>query len=155
ERTVDPLGLVVKGSTWYLVANTPRGFRTYRVSRIEEAKALDQPCERPPVFDLAAYWKSSTAQFHDRPRYQVLLRLEPRTAESMKSWGCFSKVDSAKDGGPEEWITMQAQFEDEDHACFIVLGLGPRAEVIEPPQLRERVDADIARLVERFAGERG
>src|SRR5262249_7208216 len=38
ERTIDPLGLVAKGSTWYLVANTPRGFRTYRVSRIEDAK---------------------------------------------------------------------------------------------------------------------
>ncbi len=26
ERIVDPLGLVAKGSTWYLVANTARGF---------------------------------------------------------------------------------------------------------------------------------
>src|SRR5215510_12770579 len=30
ERTVDPLGLVAKGSAWYLVANTDRGLRTYR-----------------------------------------------------------------------------------------------------------------------------
>jgi len=55
ERIVDPLGLVAKGSVWYLVAHTPRGFRTYRVSRIEEATVLDQPCERPPDFDLPAY----------------------------------------------------------------------------------------------------
>jgi predicted DNA-binding transcriptional regulator YafY len=37
ERVVDPLGLVAKSNTWYLVARTPDGFRTYRVSRIEQA----------------------------------------------------------------------------------------------------------------------
>jgi predicted DNA-binding transcriptional regulator YafY len=150
ERTIDPLGLVAKGSVWYLVARTPRGFRTYRVSRIGEAKLLDdQPCERPADFDLAAYWKSSTAQFRERPRYNALLRLEPRTAETMKSWGCFSSVETAQSGNPDGWITVHAQFEDEDHACFIVLGLGPRADVLEPQQLRERVAGDIARIIDR------
>src|SRR5262245_26496785 len=119
ERIVDPLGLVAKGTVWYLVAQTPRGFRTFRVSRIQEAKALDQPCERPHDFDLAAYWKSSTAQFRDRPRYSATLRLEPRTAETVKSWGCFSSVEAGHDTDPSEgWITLRAQFEDEDHACF-------------------------------------
>src|SRR5262249_31314318 len=65
ERIVDPLGLVAKGTTWYLVANTPRGFRTYRVSRIEDARLLEQPCERPADFDLSEYWESSTKQFKD------------------------------------------------------------------------------------------
>jgi serine phosphatase RsbU (regulator of sigma subunit)/biotin operon repressor len=65
ERTVDPLGLVAKGSTWYLVARTSDGFRTYRVSRIEEAKLLDTPSERPADFDLALHWKSSMERFQD------------------------------------------------------------------------------------------
>src|SRR5213596_2842202 len=65
QRVVDPLGLVAKGSAWYLVARTPEGFRTYRVSRIEEARLLDARSERPENFDLAAYWKLSTEQFQD------------------------------------------------------------------------------------------
>jgi serine phosphatase RsbU (regulator of sigma subunit)/biotin operon repressor len=65
ERTVDPLGLVVKSSTWYLFARTPDGYRTYRVSRMEDARMLDKPAERPANFDLVAYWKSSTEQFQD------------------------------------------------------------------------------------------
>src|SRR5207237_2883956 len=56
ERTIDPLGLVAKGNVWYLVAQTPRGLRTYRVSRIQQANVLDQPCDRPHDFDLAVYW---------------------------------------------------------------------------------------------------
>jgi predicted DNA-binding transcriptional regulator YafY len=149
ERTVDPLGLVAKGSVWYLVANTPRGFRTYRVSRIQAANLLDQSCDRPRDFDLAAYWKSSTAQFRERPRYNAILRLEPRTAETMKTWGCFSSAEAGRDESPDGWITVHAHFEDEDHACFVILGLGPRADVLEPAQLRDRVAADIAHIIER------
>lgn len=33
-RTVDPMGLVAKGSTWYFVARTPKGMRTFRLSRM-------------------------------------------------------------------------------------------------------------------------
>src|SRR5262245_30415444 len=149
QRVVDPLGLVAKGTAWYLVAQTPRGLRTFRVSRIQEASLLDQPCERPNDFDLAAYWKESTAQFRDRPRYNAILRLEPRTAETIMTWGCFSRAETSGDRDADTWITMHAQFEDEDHACFIVLGLGPRADVVEPQQLRERVAADIARMADR------
>src|SRR6266705_3187878 len=36
ERLVDPLGLVAKGSIWYLVAAIEGEFRTYRVSRIKD-----------------------------------------------------------------------------------------------------------------------
>jgi len=151
ERIIDPLGLVAKGTVWYLVAHTPRGFRTYRVSRIQQAQLLDQPCERPPDFDLAAYWKASTEQFRERPRYGATLRLEPQTAETMKSWGCFSNVESGQNGSPDEWVTMRAQFEDEEHACFVVLGLGPRADVLEPEKLRQRVAADIDRMTARRA----
>ncbi|HET9218668.1 MAG TPA: YafY family protein [Terriglobia bacterium] len=149
ERTVDPLGLVAKGTAWYLVANTPRGFRTYRVSRIKEATLLEQACERPPDFDLAAYWKASTEQFRDRTRYTAMLRLEANTAEMMKTWGCVSSADATESIHPTGWVTVQAQFDDEDHACFLVLGLGPRAEVLTPAKLRERVDADIGRIVAR------
>src|SRR5689334_16028822 len=62
ERAVDPLGLVAKGTTWYLVAGTPDGLRTFRVSRIEDARLLDERSARPADFDLAAYWESSTEE---------------------------------------------------------------------------------------------
>jgi predicted DNA-binding transcriptional regulator YafY len=62
ERIVDPLGLVAKSAAWYLVARTPAGLRTYRVSRIEEARLLDRPSRRPAGFDLATYWKASTEE---------------------------------------------------------------------------------------------
>ncbi len=145
QRVVDPLGLISKTGAWYLVAQTPDGFRTYRVSRIEEATLLDLPSERPAGFDLAAHWRSSTRQFREGLQlYQATLRLEPRAAVWMKMSRNMPNAEVVEDTGSGSWITMRVQFDHEEQACFVVLGLGSRVEVIEPARLRERVAADAA-----------
>ena len=47
DRTLDPLGLVVQGGTWYLVGRAGAGEsgRIYRVSRIEDAETSAEPAE--------------------------------------------------------------------------------------------------------------
>lgn len=152
ERVVDPLGLVAKGSTWYLVARSTEGYRTYRVSRIAQATLLDQPSERPADFDLATFWRSSSARFSEAlPRYDAIVRLEPRTA----SWLRMSRppwsvnVDDAHGSDGEGWVTLRLRFDSEDEACSVVLGLGPRVDVIEPASLRDRVSMEAAAVVER------
>ena len=56
-RTVSPLGLVTKRNVWYLVANTTKGLRTFRVARVQSATPLDSPVDRPDDFDLEAQWE--------------------------------------------------------------------------------------------------
>ena len=150
ERTVDPLGLVAKGTTWYLVAGTPEGPRTFRVSRIEDARLLDEPSERPPDFDLAEFWKTSTRQFLEGlPRYETVLRLEARTAASLKSWRPPGAVKEREGPDAEGRVTLQVNFDSEDEARFMVLGMGARVEVIEPEGLRAFVAAEAAVIVGR------
>ena len=147
-REVHPLGLVAKGSRWYLVANTPRGFRTYRVSRMERVVVLDKPCKRPARFDLAAHWEAAARQFRERPQYAATLRLEPRAAEALTAWCQLERV------GPDEssthgWVTASVRFDSEDDASFIVLGLAARVEVIGPAGLRRRVVVELSAALER------
>jgi len=150
ERIVDPLGLVAKGNAWYLVARAEAGFRTYRVSRIEEAKILEQPSERPPDFDLADYWNASTKRFQEGwQKCPATLRLEPRAAGWVKSWHMVSPKQAEEKPDAEGWITLSVQFDHENEARFFVLGLGSRVEVIEPASLRERVAAEVEKMVER------
>lgn len=152
ERLVDPLGLVAKGSAWYLIARTPDGFRTYRVSRIEEATVLEEPCARPPDFDLAAYWKASSADYRESwPHFDALLRVEPRAAGWLRIWRHYWKVDPVGDPDAEGWLTLRVAFEWEEVAVFTVLGLGTRVEVLEPAALRERVRAEAAATAARIA----
>jgi predicted DNA-binding transcriptional regulator YafY len=150
ERTVDPLGLVAKGSSWYLVARTIEGFRTYRVSRIEQATLLELPSERPADFDLAAYWTDSAARFEEAlPRYRARLRIEPQTARWLKMW----RASWSEDPEPprtDGWLTLRMAFDTEDEACFVVLGLGRRVDVLEPDALRTRVAAEAAAVIARI-----
>ena len=44
---LGPLGLVLKGGIWYLVAQNAKSVRTYRVSAIFDAAILDEPFVRP------------------------------------------------------------------------------------------------------------
>jgi len=150
ERTVDPLGLVAKGSSWYLVARTLEGFRTYRVSRIEQATLLELPSERPADFDLAAYWTDSAARFEEAlPRYRARLRIEPQTARWLKMW----RASWSEDPEPprsDGWLTLRMAFDTEDEACFVVLGLGRRVDVLEPEALRTRVATEAAAVIARI-----
>lgn len=151
ERIIDPLGLVAKGSVWYLVAQSPAGLRTFRVSRIEQAKVLDAPSERPAEFDLEAYWKSSTDKFRESwKRYETVLRLDPHAAKQMKIWRMASPVEGDNGSDAEGWSILRVQFDDEEEARFVVMGFSLRVEVIEPVALRERVLEEAAAMIERW-----
>src|SRR6186713_744724 len=57
ERTVHPLGIVAKGPSWYLVAGTEAGRRTFRIDRVSSADPTGDPVHRPEDFDLAESWR--------------------------------------------------------------------------------------------------
>ncbi|MFD5827097.1 helix-turn-helix transcriptional regulator [Lentzea sp. NPDC060358] len=55
-RTVDPWGLVDKDGTWYFIAGTPDGQRTFRLDRVLGAVLTGTPAAKPPDFELAGAW---------------------------------------------------------------------------------------------------
>ncbi|OLE79871.1 MAG: hypothetical protein AUG06_06630 [Actinobacteria bacterium 13_1_20CM_2_65_11] len=76
ERDVDPLGLIIKAGVWYLLADVDSDRRLFRLSRIEAARALDEPARRPKRFDLARAWREQSAHWESgRAGYQVLLKV--------------------------------------------------------------------------------
>jgi len=148
-RTVDPLGLVSKGASWYLVANTPRGLRTYRVSRMKSLTVLALPCERPANFDLAGHWKRSTAELErQRNRYEAVLMIEARAARRLLEWWICEAVNDGLPP-PEGWLKLRIQFDNEEQARFVALGFGPGAHVVAPATLRDRVIADARSIAAR------
>jgi predicted DNA-binding transcriptional regulator YafY len=149
-RVVDPLGLVVKGMTWYLVARTPRGMRTYRVPRMRAVTVLAVRFERPAHFDLAKHWQKSIKEFEAQwRRYEATLILSPDAVESLTRWSMVTpaKVRLPK-GTPEGWRAMRVEFESEEQALFMVLGLGIRARVLEPAALLDRVTGEAMIMAE-------
>jgi hypothetical protein len=52
---------------------------------------------------------------------------------------------------PEGWLTLTAEFEDEEFARFVVLGLGARARAIEPHEFCDKIGVEIHAMAGRSA----
>jgi predicted DNA-binding transcriptional regulator YafY len=140
ERVVDPLGLVAKGSVWYLVAAVDGEMRTYRVSRVQSASITEETSVRPQDFDLAAYWEQSSADFKaNLPRYMATIRVDPALLTYMRYMGRYSRIIHIGLPEADGWVPVEMQFDGEHVACEYVLSFGPRAEVVEPEELRKKV----------------
>ncbi len=148
ERSVDPLGLVAKGSTWYLVALSDGEPRTYRVSRIAAPVSLDEPSRRPAVFDLASYWDRSAVEFREQlPRYYATFRAEP----SVMRWARYRGWRLEEETPDGERIRIRLRFDAEEEARQFALSFGADIEVIEPSPLRDAVIAAAREIVNRYA----
>jgi len=127
QRTIDPLGLVLKAGAWYLVAHRVAGMRVYRVSGVASVRALEETCERPEGFELSSYWHEWSRAFEESlPRVEVRAR-----------------------GARGERTLV---FESLEHARRELLRHGPDLEVLEPAELRDRIAAtarDVAALYAR------
>ena len=122
QRTLDPLGLVVKGGAWYLVAQRSAGMRVYRVSRVVSVRRLGEELRRPTGFDLAGYWEQWSREFEERlPRVEV----------------------SVRDRGGNEKVFA---YEDLGAAYRALLHRGSDLEVIAPLELRDRIAATAREL---------
>lgn len=149
ERLVDPLGLVAKGSVWYLVALVDDGLRTYRASRIRDVAILDEPAHRPQDFDLPEFWARSRAEFEERlPRYHAVLRLSPAALGKVTAgWWRFVRIVDQAEADPDGWTRCTIRADALEAARDLVAALGVDVEVIEPAELREQALAQARALV--------
>lgn len=144
SRVLEPLGVVLKGGIWYLVANAAGQLRSYRVSRILELETLDARFERPQEFDLAAFWESWSERFETSLlRGEAVVRLSPRGLTMLQYLAnpVATRAALASAGPPDAdgWTQVALRIESIEHAHFDLLRLGAEAEVIAPSELRERM----------------
>jgi len=162
ERVIDPLGLVSKGTVWYLLANTERGLRTFRVGRVRAVEVLTEPALRPDGFDLGSAWQAVVDVVGERRlRVRATIRIDPSFVPGLR--GQFGSdmmlaevevdVDATPDhpandgrvsvivGGPAAIVIAQH-----------LAGWGSLIEVVEPVEVRHHL-ARIARELVTVYGE--
>ncbi|HSE33465.1 MAG TPA: YafY family protein [Pyrinomonadaceae bacterium] len=140
DRVVDPLGLVAKGSVWYLVAAVGDGIRSYRISRIRQAEVMNEPATIPADFDLATYWTSSAAAFKSSlPNYTATFRVARAMVPFLRIAGRFARVSDVYETEADGWIRISVGFDVEEMACQFALSFGSKLEVLEPETLRTKV----------------
>ncbi len=157
---LDPLGLVLKGGIWYMVARRRDQSepRTYRISAIREVTLREESVERPSGFDLAAYWRDAEAGFVTRVySQQAILRLSPKGRREIPHLGTalyLARLTPLAEPDDEGWETVRVPFERVDEAASDLLRLGPEAEVLEPAGLRQAVYRLALQVVQFLDGRR-
>ncbi len=159
SRVLGPLGLVVKASVWYLVAqewslrNDPnaRGERvlSFRVDRIESVAELATEVLRPAGFDLAQWWGDSMAEF-DRSllRFPCRVRLSDNAVRALpRVIGVAATPDL---GSPDDdgWTELELMLESEEVALAQLIALGGGVSVLWPASLRRSL-RDVASSIVR------
>ncbi|MFB4310346.1 helix-turn-helix transcriptional regulator [Actinomadura sp. GTD37] len=164
-RTLDPLGVVLKAGSWYLIARTPHQPgeprpepRTYRVSRVLTVHTRTEHFERPAGFDLAAHWTAYTQRFEaDSYPEHATVRLSPDGLARAPVLLPPAMARAALDGatattpGPDGWTQVTLPIESVRHAHVEFLKLGADAEVLDPPELRHMITATVRALATRYA----
>jgi predicted DNA-binding transcriptional regulator YafY len=155
-RRVDPLGLVLKAGTWYLVARHRRSIKTYRVGRIRRAEPRGETFVRPAGFDLAAWWAASSAAFDaSLLTYRCVVRLSPGARAALPRLvpqdAVRQMLERAGPPDAEGWREVELALESEEVAADQLTGLGEGVEVLAPASLRRRLHEIGARLAARNA----
>jgi predicted DNA-binding transcriptional regulator YafY len=148
-RSVDPLGLVSKAGVWYLVARGDDELRSFRVERIRTVQELPARFERPPTFDLEAYWHESSARFAQASRSadcSVLLRAPDEALERLT---LYWPADIESRGEREALVRIT--FPGKEIAAFQLLAWSDVATLIEPEDLRKILVARARQTLARYA----
>lgn len=139
-RVVHPLGLATKAGSWYLVADTDAGRRTFRVDRIQSVELTDHAVQRPPGFELADAWKMITTEIeHVRTPIVVRALVDQQAMPSLRfSFGSRLRIGMADDSGRVE---VELRGHHEASIASELAGFGRMVVVLDPPAVRQRLAA--------------
>jgi predicted DNA-binding transcriptional regulator YafY len=137
---VDPLGLVVKNSIWYLVAGTAAGQRTFRVSRVRSLQLTTEPSARPDDFDLAQAWSSIlTTVDAQRTPVRVRVRAGPTIIDVLRYIFGNRVGEGVEQSDGRIEVELRAQ--SELMVARQLAGFGDGLEVVAPESVRAHLAA--------------
>ncbi len=148
HRTVDPLGVVSKGPSWYLVAGTARGRRLFRIDRVTDVAVTDRPATRPPDFDLAGEWRA-IAEAIDEGATHVEVRgvADPDRIDVLR-WILGTRLDV---GGPgPDGVEVVIRGHSARSVAGELAGVGAWLRVTSPEEVRQELARVAAELIDLY-----
>jgi predicted DNA-binding transcriptional regulator YafY len=149
QRELEPLGLVLKAGAWYLAAREAGQpeVRTWRLASMRTLAVGARGFKRPRSFDLARWWRESSARFEAGLRR---LQARVRITERGLGWLVHARTPFTTAGADEVLLAIESI----EHGARQLLAFGAEVEVVEPAALRHEVLRQARALVARHARPR-
>ncbi|MGY1731276.1 helix-turn-helix transcriptional regulator [Geodermatophilus sp. SYSU D01045] len=152
RRRAEPWGLVDKDGTWYLVAGTAAGRRTFRLDRMGSPAVTGEVFARPADLDLPGVWDEVVGAVEDRrsPVSATVLvagRLVPVLRDR---FGRHCAVEGGPDGDGR--VRLRVAAHTVRSVAEQLAGFGAAVEVVEPAGVRAELAVIGAELLARHGG---
>lgn len=150
RRRIQPYHLSHRENLWYLVGfDAERGaLRTFALPRISNVSVLKTTFVRPPDFSPEKFFANALGVLGGDRDYRVVIRFAASVADRVREreWHESQELRDLADGRLELRLRLGALPEIERW----VLTWGADAEVVQPKELRARLQASAAKLVELY-----
>ena len=150
--TLHPYRLALVKACWYVIGRPADGDqpRTFRITRFESLRMLDEPAEVPGDFDLRVYFGNAWAVYRGDVTYDIELLLTQDAADVVTetTWHHTQQVCRNKDGS----VTLTFRVAGLNEIVRWVLGWGGRVKVVKPSELREMVIEQHRKAIEMNEG---
>ena len=150
SRMVDPYHLFNYVGTWHLIGycHLRKGIRNFALSRISEAKVLNESFKLPPDFDFKKYFLSTFGLYKGKSTKEVTLRFTPEKSKWIKDqiWHKDQKARYLRDGSLE----LSFPLSDFSEITREILKHGDAVEVIKPKTLRDLIKAEAEKIAKVY-----
>jgi predicted DNA-binding transcriptional regulator YafY len=147
EREIEPYGLMLSWGNWYCIARAPEkdAMRVFRLSRMRDAVLQEgvAPFTVPEQFSVRDYLDRSPWELGEGKAVAVKVRI----AFPHSRWVLAEGLGNVLEGTDEAGGAL-LQFEVRAMDAFVrwLLTFGPQVEVVEPPEVGDRLTAERDRL---------
>lgn len=141
ERTIAPYGLGHRRGHWYLVATERAVSKVFRVDRMEHVVLTAETFERNPKITVARELEAHPWEAGDQPVVSTTVQIDADLAwwAERRLGRSTPLIDRLSDGG----VLLTLDVTNPDAFLGWVLSFGTSAEVVSPPEMRDRMIARI------------
>lgn len=149
-RVVDPIELRLDRAHLYLVAWDPdrADHRVFKLARMTDVRVLDSPSSPPPGYDASRFFAHARGIWSGDV-VDVAIRLAPSIARYAAEWPLVS--DQHLDPEPSGAVVVRARVAGLWEAMRWTLTWGRGAQVLAPPELRDRVREELEAALAGYA----
>jgi predicted DNA-binding transcriptional regulator YafY len=153
---LSPYRVFFSRRSWYVVGRSSlhRAKRTFHLGRILSATTLDDRFQMPRGFSIDRYLGNAWHMIPEKGRdSDVVVRFSQLVARNVAevNWHKTQRLEWRDDGSLDFHVTVSGLNE----ISWWILGYGDQAEVMQPPELRQRIADRARRMAAIYAGDAG
>ncbi len=146
-----PFRMLFNRRSWYVIGRSSlhRQNRTFHVGRIRKLETLDEKFRIPRGFSIERYLRNAWNLVPEKGAdYNVTVRFQPLVARNVAevTWHSTQRTEMNPNGTLDFHATVSGLGE----ISWWILGYGDQAQVLKPPELRERVAQHARNMLKQY-----